>query len=445
MFRGVFARIFLSLLFLLCLTEALVFALFHLSQGDDPDGEQAAAVARILDALPRQPPGGLDAFLDAAARELDVPLWLLDENGALAARGYPDDDRDGHSRKHGLEDRKERFSPERAHSLMTPAILPGGGRGTLVIPRDHAHDLMRRETAFLIGLGVLGLALTMVSLVLARKIAAPLAQIRLAAGRLAQGDFSSRAKAGGNDEFGQLARSFNAMAESLERMVRGGRELTANISHELRSPLSRLRVIKELINESQALSDPGERRRLAEDMDREIARMDGLIEKILRFSKMDLRDKAGRIERLDLAALLGAALENQRALLAARDLRLDVDAPEECPYAGEREPLFWMMDNLAGNAAKYAQEGTAIRIVLRCGPEGVDLRASNACPDLAGRDPGKLFTPFHRLPGTPGPGDGLGLAIVKKAVERHQGTVCAAWEDGSFVISVRLPRPDGPL
>jgi signal transduction histidine kinase len=240
-----------------------------------------------------------------------------------------------------------------------------------------------------------------------------------------EGRLSVRVAVEGRDEVGRLAASFNRAAERIETLVDAQKSLLANASHELRSPLARLRMAAELLQD-------GAPEPIRDEIARNIAELDQLIDELLLASRLDVMADAERaVAAVDLNAMLAEECVRAGASLAAPPLRLE----------GEPKLLRRMVRNLLENAVRH-------------GAAPIDVTASAPTPDLihieicdngtgvpeAERD--LIFTPFYRRAGASEAdgGVGLGLSLVRQIARRHGGdVVCAPRPAGGACFRVTLP------
>jgi len=311
--------------------------------------------------------------------------------------------------------------PPRWHAWKL--TLPDGRRLSVRLPK-----LQHESVAGLVGmLGAVALAVGLAAFPVARRLTRRLERLRDGVEAWGAGTLSARVSEHGRDEVAALARSFNTAAARIERLVGAHRSLLAHASHELRSPLTRLRVALEM---QASRPDPAR----AEEIARNLAELDTLIDEILLASRLDHLERLERTEPVDLLAL---AAEEAAAVGATVNGR-----PVE--VTGDPRLLRRLVRNLLDNAAKHgappvevevgAQDGTARLVVCDQGP-GVP-EAERA----------RIFEPFHRPPGASeaAGGWGLGLALVRQIAERHGGQVRYDWSaaQGSR-FTVELPARKG--
>jgi signal transduction histidine kinase len=262
---------------------------------------------------------------------------------------------------------------------------------------------------------------------LAVRITRPLERLTDAARRLGGGDLSARAPLPARrprhaDELAEVTRAFNDMADRVERLVRGEKELLANVSHELRSPLARIRV-------ALALAAGGENDSRLADVERDLAELEKLIEDVLTTARLDASGLPARLGTVDARALLAELAERARhdPLTAGITLRIE-DGPAIELLADEAllRRALW---NVIENAAKYG----APPIVLAAARAGtrVEFIVRDAGPGVAPADRERVFAPFYRADSarTPAPegdlrrGVGLGLTLARRVAEVHGGTI----------------------
>ncbi|WP_272701324.1 HAMP domain-containing sensor histidine kinase [Desulfovibrio sp. Fe33] len=298
----------------------------------------------------------------------------------------------------------------------------------------------RNEEIWLMeGLALMAAVAALLLIPVSRRITRPINQMTKIAGKLAQGDFSPRVDESPKDELGTLARTFNHMANSLEKMVRGGRELTANLSHELRSPLARIRISQQIIRERLDAGRTDGISKHVQRMEEEIDHMDSLIDQIMKLSKLDLQEPPPHEDTADLAEMLEEAAERVRPLTGERNIPVRLDLSPMPPYLCCRRDMRMVLDNVLSNAVKYCPDNNPVDIACEADEEVATIRVTNAYPPLTEEELEAVFVPFGRLGYDNVEGNGLGLAFARKIIEDHDGTIHASSVDGGFRITIRLP------
>ena len=293
-------------------------------------------------------------------------------------------------------------------------------------------------------LGLIGLAVALGLYPVVRRLTQRLEGLQRGVQRWGDGDLSARVPVQGDDEVADLSQRFNAAAARIEDLMASQKSLLANASHELRSPLARIRMGLELMD--VAAVEPSVRQRTRDEILRNMAELDQLIDEILLASRLDASEAdLGTIESVDLVGLCAEECARVGALL---------EVPEglhTLEVQGVGKLLRRMVRNLLENARRYGdpQAGLdAMVLSLDHGATGVQLRVCDHGPGVPAQWRERIFEPFFRLPGASERvgGVGLGLSLVKSIAERHGATVrCQDREGGGACFSVHFQpsRPDG--
>ena len=271
-----------------------------------------------------------------------------------------------------------------------------------------------------------------------RRLTLRLEALQRSVQKFGEGDLSVRVPEQGLDEVADLSRQFNAAAARIETLVQSHKSLLANASHELRSPLTRIRMGMELMGGQQPL--PAFRAEIL----RNIAELDQLVDEILLASRLDSRETdVGTVERVDLIGL--AAEECARV-----GADLDVAAsPDSLEVQGVAKLLRRALRNLLENARRYSTGEITVVVHRRQGR--AEVHVCDQGPGVPVEQRERIFEPFYRLPGASerAGGVGLGLALVRSIAGRHQGTVhCQERPDGAqgacFVLALPLAHAAKP-
>ena len=348
-------------------------------------------------------------------------------------------------------DRRRGGRPDRANIRrarpFTELVGPDGAVYTVFVlpPRGTVGNwLTNRGLPTLIFLAVVLSAAA--SWFLAGTISRPIRELRSSAMSLAAGRLDTRVASDvlqRHDEIGLLARDFDRMARELQRASHRQTELTRNVSHELRSPLARVRVALEL-----ARRKTGELHEL-DKIDGETERLDALIGQILEFSKLDAEhhDTPLCIDVIDMIHAL------------ADDLRFefgdDVSVTVSCAtdrsvhVQGFEHALRSCLENVLRNAARHGGPGGTIDVAVEQGEFDVVITIQDDGGGVAPGDLEHLFEPFYRAArhrsGPRPPGSGLGLAIAHRAIALHGGSIAAHNQDEGLRVTIRLPAAPPPL
>jgi signal transduction histidine kinase len=235
------------------------------------------------------------------------------------------------------------------------------------------------------------------------------------------------------DEFGVLARDFNRMGSRLQDLIGSQRQLLRDVSHELRSPLARLRVALALTERAE----PAQRDQLWGRLTQECDRLEALIAEILALARLDA--DPGTPQPINLRQLLDGLLED--AALATPEQRLQVRMDSR-PLAlqGWPDMLGRALDNLLRNALRFNPVEKPIEIELSQQDGQLRIAVRDHGPGAPADIIERLGEPFFRAPHQDAPGHGLGLAIARRAAERHEGRLLLAnHPEGGFVAILELP------
>ena len=285
-------------------------------------------------------------------------------------------------------------------------------------------------------LALVALAVALATYPIVRRLTRRLEDLQAGVERWGQGELGVRVAAQGEDEVGFLAQRFNhaaarieALVQSRDALLASQKSLLANASHELRSPLARIRMGLELLGD--ASGQAAAQRRLA--IERNLQELDILIDEILLASRLDSQEAdIGTFEPVDLVALAAEECARVQALLQ--------DPPAHLSVPGVSKLLRRALRNLLENANRHGGGEVQLQLREEAGFAVVDVLDQGPGVPLALRE--RIFEPFYRLPGASEKdgGVGLGLALVKSIAQRHGGSVlCRNRPEGGSCFSLRLP------
>jgi signal transduction histidine kinase len=277
------------------------------------------------------------------------------------------------------------------------------------------------------------------SYVISRYLTKPLAKLGEAAAGIAEGRLETRvgpSLRNRRDEIAGLARNFDVMAERIEALVTGQRRLLGDVSHELRSPLSRLIVALSLVKQGPA-------EEAAENLERiglEARRLDTLIGQLLALTRIDSGVDRGSPAPLELTDLVQEIANDGDFEARARNRRVVIQTADACTLTGFEELLRSAVENVVRNAIRYTAEGTSVEISLQAGPSRALLRVRDYGPGVPENMLSEIFLPFRRVANGNSEGAGLGLAIAERAVHVHRGTIRASnAQPHGLIVEIDLP------
>ncbi len=412
--RRLSLSIYLALIAHLLVFVVLLAVVWHLFDDDDGRRHVRGIAETLQEMLPGRDASGAE-LAGALARlraRFDVDLTVRDESGrVLASAGpvLPAGDRD---RRHGWW----RHEAEGRRGWAFVVTLPDGRRFSAARARPRGPRLLVPVLGF-------ALLLALVAFPVARRITRRLERLQARVDQLGAGDLGARVEVEGRDEVARLAESFNRAAARIEELVGAQRTMLAAASHELRSPLARIRLAVELL---ESRPEPG----LSEQVARDIAELDGLIEELLLASRLQSVGLDERAEPVDLLALVaeeaartGASVEGRVAMVR-----------------GDARALRHLVRNLLENARRHGEPPVTVRV--QGDEDEVVLLVRDHGAGIAKSEREAVFRPFYRPPGAieTGAGVGLGLSLVRQIARRHGGGArCLEPPDGGTVVEVRLP------
>ena len=271
---------------------------------------------------------------------------------------------------------------------------------------------------------------------LARYLTSPLRALQSALEKFGQGDFSARTGSKRRDELGQLARTFDRMAEHIQNLVGAQRRLLLDISHELRSPLARLGVAVELARS-------GENRDAALDrIQKEADRLNTLVDELLQVTRAEVDPNALRAQPVRLDDLLAGVVSDCAIEASARGCSLVLQASGPVTISGDPELLRRAAENVIRNAIRYAPQQTAVEVRLEPVGSTARIQVRDYGPGVPEEALDRIFDAFYRVEGDRNRGSGgvgLGLSIARRAVELHKGKLRARNANPGLLVEMDLP------
>jgi len=396
--RRLYLQIYLTVVGILLLFGFLASIAWWLLPGEERDGHSLDGMAALVsEVLPA--PGGampeLQAKVDRLARQFNADITVRAADGVvLVHNGEP------------------LPAPPPGHTTTGWLRSPGGPMIALLLP-DRRWVLARwrhhhRAFNVLGALLLLAAAIAVGAYPVVRRLTGRLERLQARVDALGAGQLQARVQVEGADEVADLARSFNRAAEHIERLVNAQKTVLASASHELRSPLARMRMAVELLPETDR---PELRARLSKD----IEELDALIGELLLASRLDALDKPDTTEEVDLLALL--AEEGSRT-------GADVSG-DAVSIRGDPRLLRRLMRNLLENARRHSGGATVEASVRAIAPGNVRLVVADRGPGVSESERERIFEPFYRPPGAKESDGsvGLGLSLVRQIARRHDGEV----------------------
>ena len=336
------------------------------------------------------------------------------------------------------------------------ATIPTADGGSItVLTRSASRGFLGRlsaTTGFLQSVWwqflLVGAVAATISLVVARLMARgmtqPLRDMAAAARRMETGDYSVRVETRSRDEVGQLAAAFNRMSAELRSVEQSRRDLVANVSHELKTPIAAVRAHLENILDGVEAPDPA----TLAVMLGQVERLGRLVDQLLELSKLESGEVPLRPEVLDLRSLVDGLLAEIAVATAGRRVELANDVPVDLPSVmADPERVHQVLFNLVDNAVRFTSDGGRVSVTARARDGNVQIAVADTGSGIPPEHLPRLFERFYRVDHARARnegGTGIGLAIALSVVEAHGGTIVAESELGrGSVFSFDLPTAQG--
>jgi signal transduction histidine kinase len=414
--RKLYFHIYMGVIASLALLVVLGAALWHFQGANSPQNQIFQTVRDvIMMALPAAdaPTAEQQAVLEKLARPALPRISLYSADLRLLAHAGP------------------ALLPPSTDMRDTDWLLRPGGHSAWVMHlpdgrwllAQPAHDRPHTPLPFIAALALIALVVAIVAYPMTRRMTRRLENLKQAVESLGAGDFKARVDTRGCDEVSSLANSFNKAVERIESLLMAHKQLLANASHELRSPLTRLRLGLEMQSEQP------DAKMLAE-MRQDIAELEMLIEEILLASRLDAMREPLHTEAVDLAALLAEECARCGANCEASPLTVQ----------GDLRLLHRMLRNLLENARRHG--GDEVTASMREEAGWALIQVCDNGKGIAPEERERIFEPFYRPAGSREKegSHGLGLSLVRQIAERHGGSVrCLPRDGGGACFEVVLP------
>jgi two-component system, OmpR family, sensor kinase len=332
------------------------------------------------------------------------------------------------------------FRPSRA----APQIVAADGSTYTVVVTPRRPSIFGALSLPAISLTILGIALIVSALTswwLAEHLSAPIRRIQAGARALASENLDVRVSAGlegRKDELAVLARDFDAMADQLRANRSATTQLLRDISHELRSPLARMRVALGL-----ARQPPADLTRQLDRLEREIERLDSMISQVLKLARLHGTDALLERERFELDDVIEEVVRDANFEGAVKNCRVSLQGAANNAVVGNRELLRSAIENVLRNAVRYSPSDTTVEMQIARAGSGLEIVIRDHGPGVPAADLERIFEPFYRVAESrdrDSGGEGIGLAITSQVMKAHGGSARAA-NANSGGLEVRLSLP----
>ncbi len=444
----------LSAIYIAVFSAFSVFFLVYISYETNVilnDQVSTAIATELLDLSDRYRDGGLPAVvatIDERALQPGASLYLVtDVSGRILAGNVAQVSNDILERSGitPMEVSYERFSGDTSpRSAMVQVVrLPSGFRilvGRDIGERDQFRAIITRSLGYAMVL-MIGLALLSYIFV-SRRVLRRIDSLSQQSRRIMAGNLAGRLEVtGSGDEFDRLADSLNAMLERIEQLVYGVKDVSDNIAHDLKTPLTRLRnrVETALASRDDAASYRNALEATIDESDQLIRTFNAL----LMIARVEAGSPDGDVAEVDASAIVRDVGELYEPVAEEKNVDLVIEAGEAITVKASRELLGQALANLIDNAIKHgAAAGRKLKVTVSSGREGdmLALRVADNGPGVAAEDRDRVLQRFVRLEASRSePGSGLGLSLVAAVVRLHHGTIELGDGNPGLVVTLKLP------
>lgn len=273
-------------------------------------------------------------------------------------------------------------------------------------------------------------------------VISPIKKILKSINDITDGQLHQRVKINGNNEIAQLGEAFNTMTEKLEQIDASRQEFVSNVSHELKTPLSSIKVLSDSILLQEDI--PSEMYiEFLQDINSEIDRMTEIVNNLLALVKLDYREAGLNIAEADLNKMLDDILKRLTPLAEQKNITLSKEYIKNVVVEADEMKFSLAISNLVENAIKYTEPKGSVKVVLDCDHQNAFITVSDTGIGINDEEQTKIFNRFYRVDKTRDRetgGTGLGLSITHSTVILHKGSIKVSSKEGEgSTFIVRIP------
>ncbi len=307
---------------------------------------------------------------------------------------------------------------------------------------DSIADIRQKMLLFTI---LTVIILIILVLIISNFLLGPITQFLKVVPKISEGYLNERIPIKGNDEFAELATAFNQMAEKLQQVEKTREEFVSNVSHELKTPLSSIKVLTEsiLLEENVPIEMYTE---FLQDINSEIDRMTNIVNDLLNLVKLDQREVPLNIKQIDLNKMVEDILKRLYPLANQKDIHLIFEEVRKVTIAADEMKLSLALTNLVENGIKYTKNDGTVKVTVDCDHQNAFITVADTGIGINDEDQNKIFTRFYRVDKTRDRetgGTGLGLSITHSTILLHNGSIRLQSKENegtTFVVRIPLHR-----
>ena len=423
---------------------ALVLSFVFTPNGSYLPWQDARSTAReVIREMDRHGPAAAARVLTRLEHSQGLEACLYDDQGTPIAGNHCGAFRDAPMGAPVMPDR-----PNSSGMYRNVMRLPSANGKVYVLatelpwgPRQIHHSFFQFALHWLVVL----LVSSTICYLLTLRLTRPILRLRETSRDISEGNLHARVPGeveGRRDEFGDLARDFNAMAGRIEDLLSSQRQLISDVSHELRSPLTRMQLALDLMRKRGA-DDPALNR-----MEADVERLEHLIARLLTVARVEAGAAAAKWERIDLSGLLTDIAADAQLEAREKNCTVVFRAAETCIVTGDEYLLRSALENVVRNAVYYTSPGTEILMTLTpaaaTAARMIVLEVIDEGPGVPESELQNIFRPFYRVERArdqQSGGAGLGLAIASRVIQLHRGTIAAGNRPtGGLAVTIQLPQ-----
>ena len=332
------------------------------------------------------------------------------------------------------------------NGLYAQTIQSGGesvGALVYITPVQEIYENLRSiQLQILSWMIVVAALVLIISMFVMRTITRPIGELSDGIRRMSGGELSVRVNVRGNNEFSDLGRAFNSMSERIEALDQTRSQFVSNASHELKTPLSTMKILIETLMYQDPI-DPIMTKDFLNDVNREIDRLNRIVSDLLTLVNIDSGGMKLNRENISLKALLDEQIKRLLPLARENGIEIDLEARDDIGIIGDSLKLQQVIYNVIDNAIKYTPRGGEVHTSLtRSGKQAI-IRISDTGIGIPAKDLPQIFDRFYRVDKARSRstgGTGLGLSIVKQIVQLHGGNIEADSTEGKgTTFTITLP------